>query len=166
MKTRNPLINQETPESGREASSAYLDRLVEIYKARLTLLIALIVAVVSLTGYAYQNDRADLFFLAAIIPGFGLLIDVFIKREVACPFLYKALLADSGTNDSEAITALFLDFRRANKSKYSNILESNVGEERRRKFRKAYVTRGLWLKAILAVLASGLIMTLGVAHLK
>lgn len=165
MRTENSR-DQGKPGAGRDASSAYLDRLVEIYKARLTLLIALIVAVVSLTGYAYQNDRADLFFLAAIIPDLGLLVDVFIKREVACPFLYKALLADSETSDSESITALFLDFQRANKSKYSKILESSVGEERRKRFRNAYVTRGLGLKVILALLASGLITSLGIAHLK
>jgi hypothetical protein len=141
----------EKPDAKVESkSSNYFDRVVEVYKARLTLFVTLMVAMVTLTGYAYQNKRSDLFLLASAIPLLALMFDIFMKREFACPFLYKALLSDLSIGDPEPMAALFLDFRSALQSRYVKLLTECNGEERRATFRKAYVNRGLWIKSILA----------------
>lgn len=142
----------DKPHSKIETKSFnYFDRVVEVYKARLSLFVTLMVAMVTLTGYAYQNKRSDLFFLASTIPLLSLMFDVLMKREFACPFLYKALLSDLGIGDPEPMAALFLDFRKAQKSRYVKLLEEPDSEERRATFRKAYVSRGLWIKSLLVV---------------
>jgi len=113
--------------------------------------LALMVAMVTLTGYAYQNKRPDLFLLASAIPLLSLLFDIFMKREFACPFLYKALLSDLSMGDQEPMAVLFLDFGKALQSRYVKLFSEPDNEKRRATFRKAYVNRGLWIKAILVV---------------
>jgi hypothetical protein len=132
--------------------SPYFDRVVEVYKARLTLFATLMVAMVTLTGYAYQSKQHNLFFLAAAIPLLSAALDHLIRREFACPFLYKALLADLNTTDSEPITLLFLDFARGKQSCYAKLLAAPLDEEKRRStFRQTYLRRGLRIKAILVI---------------
>lgn len=148
-----------------EGSSRYFDRVVEVYKARLTLHATLMLAMVTLTGYAYQNDRADLFFLAATIPFLSLAFDLIMKREFACPFLYKAILSEVATGETESIAALFLDFTHGKESKYVKLLASDSEEERRKAFRKAYLGRGLWLKGVIVATGATIEIFLGIAHL-
>ncbi len=109
-----PIPPPSSPPSSDSPSKTYWDRVVEVYKARLTVAAALVLVTVTITGYAIQSQRPELFLLAAAIPPMILAFDLIAKWVVLTPFLYKALISDLSSADSEPVTLLFLEFGRSN----------------------------------------------------
>jgi hypothetical protein len=68
-----------------------MDRFVEVYKARLALWSFFALAMITLVGFGVQYNKPVVIYIAAVIPFGLLLIDIFIKRHYASPFLYIAM---------------------------------------------------------------------------
>ena len=92
------------------------DKVIEVYKARLTIGLALLFGMVTLTGFGIKSNQAELFLIASLVPWFAFFIDINIKAHFACAFLYKALLTE-GRSDEEPLVLLFLNFLLCRKSK-------------------------------------------------
>ena len=121
-----------------------LDKFVEVSKARLTIGIALALAFVTLTGYAFQNKQTEIFLATAGIPVLLFCIDILIKRAFSTPFMYKALALEIEESDIP-ITLLVLEFAES-RSHYREIFEIDDEVERQRLFRKKFLRRGIPLR--------------------
>ena len=115
---------------------------------------ALALATVTLTGYAIQQKRLELFLVAAVVPFFAVLFDVFVKYRFATPFLYKAASIDFEVTNSESTSLLFLDYGKGEDSEYRKIFSLPSGPERQRRFRSKYARDQLWLKLLLCLAAA------------
>lgn len=139
--------NSSPPES---PSKTYWDRVVEVYKARLTVGAALVLATVTINGYAIQGRRPELFLLAAAMPPIILAFDLIAKWIVMTPFLYKALTVDLNSVDQEPMTLLFLEFAVPSPS-YRNLLSSPDPVIRQAVFRRRYVFRHLFVRLVFVI---------------
>ena len=129
-----------------------MGRVVDTYRARMTTHLAMSLAMVTVTGYALKEKAPDLLLAAAGIPALILFTDVLFKTTIAGPFLYKALMADRANPESEAL--LFLDFRCGENSRFAEIRAMSDASARRKRFRWAYLRRGLGWKVVLLGVAS------------
>jgi hypothetical protein len=125
------------------------DRVVEIYKARLTINTALAVGMVTLTGYGLQSSRIVPLLVSALIPILAFGVDLLMKWRYAAPLFYKLVSLENELTDPEPLGLLFLDFVRASHSKYATIFEAPPTEARRLAFRRRYVLNGVWLRLLL-----------------
>ena len=130
-------------------TDACFTKVVESYRVRLTIQIALSLAMVTMTGYGLENESTAVFLIAAVLPGLSLYADYIVKGMIATPFLYKALVNESGKDDCESIPLLFLDFVRGGESHFARIARMPSSEERRSLFRSAYLRRGLSWKILI-----------------
>ncbi len=124
----------------------YFSKVVEAHKARLSLNVFLAFAMVTVTGYAIQSDKNQMFLLAALIPVVAVLVDILVKYKFISPFLYKILTTEK--KDEEPIGLLYLGFGKRNYSGYVNILDMPSGIERQRQFHKKYVFYKFWAKLL------------------
>ena len=106
----------------RTVSSEYWDRIVEVHKARLTLDLALVLGMLSLTGYGLQTRESIVFLVAAVLPLFLLFMEIRGKTFLA-PFLYKALSVELRSDDHEPLALLYLDYG-IEDSKYRSLIGS------------------------------------------
>jgi hypothetical protein len=142
-----PISSFDLSPSPESPSRTYWDRVVEVYKARLTVAAALVLATVTITGYAIQSQRPELFLLATAMPPVILAFDLIAKWFVLTPFLYRALIADLRSADDEPITLLFLEFATA-KSFYRDLLRLTDPVVRQASFRKRYTSRHLFVRLV------------------
>lgn len=123
------------------------DRFVEVYMARLSVWSVALVAVVTLTGFAVQNNQKSLFLIAAMAPMGLLLLDTFIKRHYASPFLYVALKMETQALRRDSAILLFVGFTLSQRALYEQIFQTVNDDKRERQFRTEYVQTGLMQKA-------------------
>jgi hypothetical protein len=135
-------------------SGSYWDKVVEVYKARLTVNIALLLAMVTLTGYSLQTARSSFFLLAGVIPLVTLVFDLLVKWHTVSPFLYKALVSEQSSADHESLTILFLAFGSRTWNRYTDIIHMPPGIVRQRAFRRAYVIRHLAVRLVFVLAAT------------
>jgi len=126
-------------------------KVTEVHKAALTINMALVVATVTITGYAVQLKKIEFFLLAAIVPIFALIFDIFMKYKYAAPYLYKAATLDIESLDSEPTSLLILDYGKGRDSKYMEILNLPSGSERQKTFRRYYIKTEVWPQLFLVV---------------
>jgi hypothetical protein len=127
-----------------------LGRIVEVYKARMTVGLTLMIGMTTVTGYALTSRQPVVFLVAAIVPVFELFCDVAIVWRVAVPFAYRAFVIDDNERD-ESVGSLFLAFGSPSQSELESIKALPPGISRQRAFRRFYVLRKLWLKGLLFV---------------
>lgn len=145
-----PISTPASPPLSDSPSKSYWDRVVEVYKARLTVAAALVLATVTITGYAIQGQRPELFLLATAMPPMILAFDLLAKWIILTPFLYKALISDLTSADDEPITLLFLEFGRPS-SFYRNLLQVPDPVKRQAAFRRRYSFRHLFVRILFVV---------------
>lgn len=126
-------------------------RIVEIYKARLTINTALAVGMVTLTGYGLQSTRVTPLLVSAVIPIIAFGVDFLMKWRYAAPLLYKLVLTENDVDDPEPLGLLFLDFNRVRESRYALLFEQAPSEDRRKAFRRRYVLSGVGIRLMLYV---------------
>ncbi len=126
-------------------------KVTEVHKAALTINMALVVATVTITGYAVQLKKFEFFLLAAIVPIFALIFDIFMKYKYATPYLYKAATLDIESPDSEPTSLLILDYGKGRDSKYLEILNLPSGSKRQKTFRRYYIKKEVWPQLFLVV---------------
>src|SRR5262245_61720612 len=114
--------NMPAREEKIEHAKACIDRFTEATKGRLALWTFLALAMITLTGFAVQNKRPELLYLAAIVPAFALFVDLVIKYLYAAPYLYKATRLEFELYGQDATSLLFLSLGKAN-SKFHRVLE-------------------------------------------
>jgi len=146
--------DQTRPEQESDAVKHCWDKIVEGYKARLTLGVALTIAMVTLTGYALQTGKPGLFLASGAIPILIFAFDLLAKWHTIVPFLYKAFSTNAGKHGGEPLELLFLDYASENDSRFVRILAMPPGAARQAAFRRAYVLRHISVKAAMVVLAS------------
>ena len=118
------------------------DKVVEVYKTRISLSLAFVVATVSIAGYAVANKRPAVALLAAMVPLLALAIDALMIYKIATPFLYRLLVSQSDPQETESLTVLFLAFG-APSSTIRELRTMAPGVERQKAFRSAYLKREL-----------------------
>jgi len=133
--------------SFRERAMEYLDKVGDAHRARMTWHLALALATVTLIGYAFQTKRSEVIVLAACITFFQFLSDIFLKKAVIMPLLYKALVYDHQSKESEPLSLLMLDFVGAESSQYGRLVAIRDERLRRKRFQKRFVMRHLILKS-------------------
>jgi len=126
-------------------SDNYFSQVLEIQKARQALGVFFALAMITLTGYAIQKSKSELFLLAALIPILALFLDSLYKYRFIVPFLYQALILEQGNKD-EPISFLYLGYSKLGFLEYLKILELPAGIDRQEKFRNKYVFHKFWLK--------------------
>ena len=114
----------------------YFGKIVEIQRARLTMNLFLALAMITLTGFAVQYSKAELFLVASLIPLITLALDTLLRYRLLAPFLYKAASLEAGGVDKEPISLLYLSFGRQNYDGYKELFSEPEGPERQRQFRK------------------------------
>lgn len=124
-------------------------RVLEVYKARLQLNTALAVGVITLTGYGLTNRTAIAFLIAAAIALLAAIIDAVVKWNYATPLLYKLLSLEATRAETEPPAMLLLSYTDAGNSEYAKLFSEQPSMGRRRKFRRLYVFRNLWHRALL-----------------
>lgn len=129
------------------------NKVLEIYKARMTAGLALLVAMVTLTGYGISQKRPAILLAAALLPTAIFGIDYTIKRVFAAPFLYLLFLSNEASLNLESDLVLFLDFAKPN-SRLAGLRALPAGEERQRAFLHRYLARGLPLTIVLLLAAT------------
>jgi hypothetical protein len=146
----------------QETAKRCFDRVVEVHKARLTVDLFLALMTVTLTGYAFQNRRGEIFFVAAAVPLFCMFVDLMLKYAFITPFLYKAFVADYRVAGEASEVMLFLEFPSKQPSPYVAALQLPSETERQRKFRNLYVRRSMTLRVFVFGAASMAEVILGV----
>jgi hypothetical protein len=129
------------------------DKVVEVYKARISVSLAFVVATVSLAGYAIANKWPRLALLTATIPLLALAIDTLLLYKIATPFLYKLFSSRSEVEEAEPLALLFLAFG-ATASAFREVWSMPAGVERQRRFRSAYLKEEVPIRAAVFGLAS------------
>ena len=119
-----------------------LDRFVEVYKARLTLWTFFTLGVLTLMGFGIQNRQPMMFVVAGVIPFGLLLLDLFVKRHYAAPFLYAALKAEYSILGKDSGALLFAAANSTKQDALFRALTATTEEERQREFRSTYVGGG------------------------
>lgn len=149
----------------QETAKRCFDRVIEIDKARVTINLFLALTTVTLTGYALQNKKAEIFFVAAFIPFFCLFVDSVLRYVYITPFLYKAFAADFQIAGDGSEILLFLHYPLQQPSPYVVALQLPSEAKRQRAFRRLYIGRFMSLRifffgAITAVeVALGIFLT-------
>lgn len=146
----------------QETAKRCFDRVIEVTKARLTIHLFLALATLTLTGYAFQNTRFEIFYLAAVAPLFGLFVDFQLKFSLIAPFLYKAFVSDYRLTGQESEIAYFLQFGREERSPYIAALKLPSEGHRQRKFRSLYIKRNMPVAVLVFTAASTAELLLGV----
>lgn len=147
MDEKIPDSNNSSNHTRNEIETLY-DRVIEFHKSGMTIGLALLLGMVTVTGFAVQTNSAPLFLVAASIPVLALLIDLFVKRNFIAPFLCKALSLEMEQNQDEPMGLLFLDFCVGDESHFLEIFKQPSGSKRQSKFRKLYMQKNLALKII------------------
>ena len=129
------------------------NKAIEAYKARLTLVAAILVAMVSLTGYGLANKMPLVLFTSSLFPGVFLFIDLFITSQFVVPFLYAALVKDVELNPQERVGRIFITFGRCDTNLHE-VFDLPPGVPRQRAFLRFYVYRSLWIRIVLAVVGT------------
>ena len=144
-------MNHQTSNSeiARSRASDYLNKVGDVHQGRMTWHLAFLVAAVTVTGFAYETSRKEAFLLAAGILLIAYLTDLFFKRFVVMPLVYKALMTELELEEREPISLLMLDWDKGDDSKYATLKDIKSPDERRRQFRKWYIRRDLVRKTIL-----------------
>jgi len=114
------------------------DKVVEVYKARISLSLAFVVATVSLAGYAIANKQPGVALLAAIVPLLVLAVDTLMIYKIAAPFLYKIFSSQSEAQETEPLILLFLALG-SSSSTFRELWSMAPGIERQKLFRSAYL---------------------------
>jgi hypothetical protein len=114
------------------------DKVVEVYRARISLSLAFVVATVSLAGYAIAYQQPGVALLTSVVPLLALAIDVLMIYKIAAPFLYKIFSSQSETLESEPLVLLFLAFG-SSSSTFRELWSMPPGIERQKLFRAAYL---------------------------
>ncbi len=146
----------------QDTAKRCFDRVVEVQKARLTVDLFLALTTVTLTGFAFQNKRAELFFVAACVPLFCVFIDLMMKRGFIIPFLYKAFVADFQVAGEGSEVLLFLDYSGRRSAPYIKAIDLPSETERRLAFRKLYLKRTLGIPLLLSGAGSTVEVALGI----
>jgi hypothetical protein len=131
-----------------------LNRIVEIYKARMTVGLALMLGMVTVTGYGLSAKEPSLFLVGAFVPIFAFLCDFMIIYGIAVPFAYRAFVVDETPSDGEGIGRLFLSYASPEQERLDSIRGMEPGIERQRAFRRFYGLRKTWLKATIFALGT------------
>ncbi len=118
------------------------DKVVEVYKTRITLSLAFVVATVSIAGYAIANKRPAVALLAAIVPILALAIDALMIHKMATPFLYRLFISQPEPQETEPLPVLFLAFG-VFSSRFGELRMMSPGIERQKLFRSAYLKQEL-----------------------
>ncbi|MCK4384903.1 MAG: hypothetical protein KAW52_01440 [candidate division Zixibacteria bacterium] len=145
MDEKIPNSNNSSNRPRNEIETLY-DRVIEFHKSGMTIGLALLLGMVTVTGFAVQTDRAQLFLVAAVIPVFAFVIDLLVKRNFIAPFLYKAMSLEMEQNQGEPMGLLLLEFGIADESRLLQIFRLPSGPTRQREFLKAYMRKKLVLK--------------------
>ena len=154
MDEKIPNSNNSSNRPRNEIETLY-DRVIEFHKSGLTIALALLLGMLTVTGFAVQNNRAELFLIAAGIAFFAFLIDMLVKWHLIAPFLYKALSLEIQQSPDEPLGLLFLDFGVGDESRFLKIFKLPSGSERQSEFRKLYMQKNLALKIIVYGLGFG-----------
>ncbi len=141
--------------NSREIVQQCFDRVIEVYKARLTVALFLGLATVTLTGYALQNKQFYIFYLAAVIPQLSLVLDLALKHYLAAPFLYKAFTTDFQAAEYNSEILLFLEFPLKSPSQFASVFDQPTEAKRQESFRRLYVWRSIIPRLLLFGIASG-----------
>jgi hypothetical protein len=112
---------------------------VEVYKVRLTLWTFFTLCVFTLMGLGIQNRQPSLFAMAGAIPFGLLLIDIFVKRHYASPFLYAALKAEYAILGKDSAALLVVAANATKQSALISALTAATEGDRQREFKNAYV---------------------------
>ena len=127
-------------------------KFIEVYKARLTIDLAILAGMVTLSGYAIANKQPAICLVAAGACLFGGFIDFMIVYHLATPFLYKAFISETDTD--EPISRLFLAFGRDTSHKFEDVRKMRPGPHRQARFRRVYAFRSFGTKLTVFALGS------------
>lgn len=128
-------------------------KVVEAYRARLTIGAAVFVAMVTLTGYGLVNKLPGVLLAATGFPTLLFTLDFFILRRFVIPFLYVVMTNDDELNSAERVGFLFLSFATLN-PRLSFILAMEPGLERQQEFAKYLERRSVRIKVTLALIGT------------
>jgi len=117
-------------------------KVTEAYRARLTFSLGLLLATITLTGYAFTNKLPGILLATAALPPAMLLLDLFIAQRFVVPFLYAVVITDSDIVTQEHLGALFLEFGREQSSLHA-VVAMAPGTDRQRAFRKYFRQRSM-----------------------
>ena len=131
-----------------------LSRIVEVYKARMTVGLALMLGMVTVTGYGLSAKQPLLFLVGALVPIFAFLCDFMIVYRIAVPFAYRAFVVEETPSNGEGIGSLFLSYASPDQERLDNIRSMAPGIERQKAFRRFYGLRKSLLKATIFALGT------------
>ena len=116
------MSEEVQPRSSKPGKVAF-DRLVEVYKARMTISLALLVGFLTVIGFAVEAGNADLFLVAAFVPLVAAFIDDSLSRSLVDPLLYRILIEEELAADKEGIGHLMLIFRGIREADLASLLQ-------------------------------------------
>ena len=131
-----------------EELNNYFVKIVDALKARQTINIFFSFTMITLTGYAIQNNKSDIFLLASTIPILAFYFDTLIKYRYITPFLYKAFILQKGDKE-ESISLLYLGYGKKQYSGYLEIYDLIPGIDRQKAFRKKYIFDRIVMKVLI-----------------
>jgi len=99
-----------TPSGGGSEKDTF-DRVVEVYRARMTIGLALLVGFVTVLGFGVEGQSHDLFLVAALVPVAALFVDTFLARSLVDPLFYRVLLEEEAKGETEGLGHVTLLFR-------------------------------------------------------
>jgi hypothetical protein len=106
---------------------------IEAYKARLSLAVAILIAMISLTGYGLANKMPVVVFAAAAFPILLMVVDLYVALRFSVPFVYAVLMDDVALNSKEHVAQIFLNFGKPNTA-IGEIIAMSPGISRQRAF--------------------------------
>lgn len=127
------MSNAQQGESTQPGKAAF-DRLVEVYKARMTISLALLVGFVTVIGFAVEAQNVDLFLVAAFVPLVAAFIDDSLSRSLVDPLLYRILVEEELAGENEGMGHLILLFRGTREADLAALLKEDP-QTRRQAFR-------------------------------
>jgi hypothetical protein len=130
------------------------EKITETYKARMTVGLALLLGMITLTGYAISSKQPFFFLCASFVPAFAFFIDFMLIYRVAVPFAYLAFIVDNKTDNNESIGAMFLGYGNKRQLKLNEIKSMDPGIARQKKFRSYYIARMFWQRLLVYVFGS------------
>ena len=125
----------------------YLNKLIEVYKARMTIVLAILLGLITITGYGISEGKPEIFLFSSFLPIFAFFIDLLISAKLAVPFAYKAFLSEE--IEEESLGELFTAYASKKNDSYRKILGMKAGVSRQKAFRYHYLRRNIFLKLLI-----------------
>ncbi len=126
-----------------------LNKVIEVYKARMTVGLALMAGMTAVTSFALLAEKPILLLLAACVPLFALSCDLIILYILAMPFAYKAFVVEDSVDNAEPLGGLFLAYGSTAQARLEAIKKMEPGIARQKAFRTHYFCRNMGFKAVI-----------------